>query len=75
MFSEHPASVGETYAEHMRSAFRFGVLLLGASIACLVHGILPWVLKTRGSETVRLLYDRMINDRRKAGASRSNPTY
>ena len=65
MFREHPASVGETYGQHMLSAFRFGAMLLAASIACLIHGLMPWLLKTKGSETVRVLYDSMISNRQR----------
>ena len=60
LFQEHPASVGETYTEHLAFAVRFGGTLLLAGLACLVHGLLPWVWKTRASDTVRLLYDRLI---------------
>lgn len=67
MFREHPESVGETYGEHLRSAFSFGITMFGASLACLVHGLLPWVCKTKGSETVQLLHDRMIKNRRRPG--------
>lgn len=65
-FREHPASVGETYTEHMRSAFSFGLAMLGASLACMLHGLLPCVFKTTGSDAVRRLYDRMVLHRQKA---------
>lgn len=65
LFREHPASVGETYEEHLVSAFRFGGILLLAGFACLLHGVLPWLCKTRASDTVRVLYDRMIVNRRR----------
>jgi hypothetical protein len=70
IFREHPESVGETYGQHMMSAFGFGILLLAASMACLIHGLMPWLLKTKGSETVRVLYDRMINERRRRTSDR-----
>ncbi|MEZ5894117.1 MAG: DUF6356 family protein [Parvularculaceae bacterium] len=68
-FSDHPASVGETYSEHMGSAFSFGFRLIGAGVACLLHGIFPFLFVKTGSEAVRLLHDRMIvhRDKRTSG--------
>lgn len=59
-FTEHPASVGETYAEHARTAFGFGTSMLWAGVAVMVHGILPFVFTTTGSRTIARLYDRMV---------------
>jgi hypothetical protein len=64
-FLDHPASVGETYGQHLRSAFRFGGALFSAGLACLVHGVLPWLWKTRGSDTVRVLHEKMVVGRRR----------
>ncbi|EIZ77237.1 hypothetical protein WSK_4229 [Novosphingobium sp. Rr 2-17] len=65
IFKDHPHSVGETYLEHAQSAFGFGTALLGAGIKCLIHGLLPTMFTTSGSDTVRRLYSRMVTDRRK----------
>src|SRR5256885_835876 len=35
-FTEHPASVGETYVQHMRFAFRFGSRMLSRGVAVMV---------------------------------------
>jgi Family of unknown function (DUF6356) len=73
-FTEHPASVGETYGEHLRSAWGFSVRMIGAGFACFVHGVLPFVFVTSGSSTVRRLYDGMIVHRVRASAQPSaNP--
>ena len=73
-FTEHPASVGETYGEHLRSAWGFSVRMIGAGFACFVHGVLPFVFVTSGSSTVRRLYDGMIVHRVRAPAQPStNP--
>ena len=66
--TQHPATVGESYGEHMGVAFRFGGKLLLASLACLVHGLLPFLFVTTGSSTVRALYGEMVTHRRRAGA-------
>lgn len=59
LFLEHPASIGETYFEHQRSAFFFGGTMLAAGIACLLHGLLPAVFQRTGSRAVSRLYDHM----------------
>jgi hypothetical protein len=65
-FSEHPASVGETYTEHMGHAACFGVRMMAAGLACLVHALLPFLFVHTGSRTIGELNDRMIT-RRRAG--------
>jgi len=67
-FTEHPQSVGETYFEHMGSAFGFGIRMLGGGIACLMHGIFPFLFTKTGSSTIALLHDRMIANRVKHSA-------
>lgn len=58
-FTRHPKSVGESYGEHMGVAWSFGFTLLGAGLACLVHGVLPFAFKRTGSQTVRRLNERL----------------
>ncbi|WP_297516274.1 DUF6356 family protein [uncultured Caulobacter sp.] len=67
-FTRHPESVGETYGQHMGVAFRFGFTLLGAGLACLVHGVLPFAFERTGSQTVRRLNERLSNRCAKADA-------
>ena len=62
-FTEHPASVNETYFQHMGMAFGFGAKMLVGSLACFMHGLFPWVCLTRGSDTVRTLHHRMVSHR------------
>ncbi|WP_331539706.1 DUF6356 family protein [Acidocella sp.] len=59
-FTEHPASVGETFAEHFRAAGSFGASMLSAGRACLVHALLPSLFTYTGLNTVRRLYGRMV---------------
>ena len=35
-FTAHPASVGETYLQHLRFAFRFGVKMTAGGLAAIV---------------------------------------
>ena len=40
-FTEHPASVGESYWQHLAFASGFAARLLLAGLAALVHALLP----------------------------------
>jgi hypothetical protein len=62
-FTEHPASVGETYGGHARSALSFAGPLLLAACACAVHAVLPFLVKTTGSRIVTRLHERMVTHR------------
>ena len=63
VFTEHPASAGETYGEHMRVAQSFALPLAKAAIAALVHAFLPFLFTTTASATVKSLHDRMARRR------------
>ena len=45
-FTAHPASVGETYGQHLRFALRFGALMTAGGLAALVHALLPFLFVT-----------------------------
>ena len=62
-FTDHPSSVNETYFEHMGMAFGFGGRMLLGALACFVHGLLPWLCLTTGSDTIRSLHHRMVSHR------------
>jgi len=67
VFSEHPASVGESYFEHMGVAFRFSGKMFSAAFCCFVHGLFPFLFVRAGSDCVSELYLAMVikRDRRK----------
>ena len=65
LFTEHPASVDETYTEHMGVAFSFASRMFFGSLACLVHAFLPFLCVTTGSETIADLNERMVTHRRR----------
>jgi uncharacterized protein DUF6356 len=48
-FKAHPASVGETYAQHFRFALRFGVKMTAGGLAAIVHSLLPFCFVTTAS--------------------------
>jgi hypothetical protein len=62
-FTDHPASVNESYLQHMGMAFGFGTSMLAGALACFVHGLFPWLCLTRGSDTIRALHRRMVTHR------------
>jgi hypothetical protein len=62
-FTDHPASVNETYVEHLAQACGFGASMVVGGLACFVHGLFPWLCRTRGSDTIRLLHRRMVTHR------------
>lgn len=71
-FTEHPASVGETYFQHLCSATGFSLRMVGAGLCCLVHGVLPFLFVRTGSNAVTCLHERMVlkRDRRPAAVKR-----
>jgi len=62
-FTDHPASVGETYGEHLAMASGFGVAMILGGLACLVHGLLPFLFVKTGSRTIDGLHHRMVTHR------------
>lgn len=64
LFRAHPASVGETYLEHMRMAMSFGIAMIAGGLACLVHALVPGLFVRTGSDCIRRLHARMVTHRR-----------
>ncbi len=58
---DHPASVGESYPEHFMFASRFGLKLIGAGLAAIVHGFLPCAFEKTASSVIKDLYPRVAN--------------
>ena len=68
LFTEHPASVGETYWQHLLRACWFaGRMLLGAA-ACFVHALCPFLFVKTGSGIITQLHSAMVTHRRVAPA-------
>ncbi len=64
-FTEHPASVGETYFGHLFSALSFCGKMTIALLACLVHAFLPFLFEKTGSQMITRLMDDMVHNRDK----------
>ena len=66
-FTAHPASVGETYGQHLRFALRFGTLMTLGGLGAAVHALFPFLFVTTASrvlDDLNALRDR--NARRRA---------
>ncbi len=57
LFTDHPHAVNESYGEHMAFAFGFGLRLLGAAFAALIHGLVPALFETTASTKVLAMSD------------------
>jgi hypothetical protein len=62
-FTEHPASVGEHYLEHLWHSSGFAVNMIGGGLACLVHAILPFMFTHTGSGVIASLNTKMVTNR------------
>jgi len=63
LFTEHPASVNETYFEHMEMSGTFAFWLLIAGFCALVHAVFPFLFVKTGSKIIGRLHDRMVTNR------------
>ena len=59
LFTDHPREVGESYGEHFVNAGGFGLRMIAAGVACLIHAIFPFLCVNVGSETVRGLHGKI----------------
>lgn len=63
LFLDHPASVNESYWQHMRHAGSFGWALFRASCACCIHALVPALCEKTGSSIICDLHRRMVTHR------------
>lgn len=63
LFTDHPQSVGESYVEHLGMAGGFGGRMILGGLACLVHGLLPFLFTKTGSRIITDLHGRMVTNR------------
>jgi len=66
LFTDHPASVGETYLGHLRSALGFALRMWVGGAACFVHALFPFICTRTGSDCIAELNERMVRNRRRA---------
>ncbi len=63
LFTDHPASVGESYWQHQAMALSFSLRLLAGAVVCLVHAFLPFLFVKTGSGIITDLHARMVRQR------------
>lgn len=68
LFADHPASVNETYVQHLASASYFGLRMVIAGFACLIHALLPFVFSATGREAITELHTKMVTHRERDSA-------
>lgn len=61
LFTAHPASVDETYLQHLAFALRIAGLLALAAGAALIHALLPFLCEKTASRIIAELYARTHN--------------
>ncbi|HNP36262.1 MAG TPA: DUF6356 family protein [Woeseiaceae bacterium] len=73
-FTEHPATVGETYGEHFFAAMGFSLSLLRAAFCCGLHAVFPFLCEKTGSQCIEGLYERMVKNRSRLAEERKGKT-
>lgn len=63
LFIDHPASVGESYADHFCVATTFGVTMICGGLCALVHAVIPGWFITAASDAIQRLNLRMVEHR------------
>ena len=68
LFTEHPASVGESYFQHLCAASGFAFRMFAGGIACFLHALFPFAFEYTGSNCITSLHEQMIAKRRDRAA-------
>ena len=71
LFTDHPASVDETYGQHFAAAMGFGLRMIWGGLVCMVHAIVPGAFCTKGSDMICELHERMVTNRRRNAQARA----
>jgi hypothetical protein len=73
LFTDHPATVDETYGQHFLAAAGFGFRMIWGGVVCLVHAVIPGAFATAGSDMICELHERMVTNRRRLAETRRLP--
>ncbi len=66
-FTDHPASVDETYFEHFKVAARFARCLTMAAGAAAIHAVIPSMCTTTASEQICRMHEEVTSGKRGDG--------
>ncbi len=61
LFFDHPASVDESYLQHLTFATGFAAMLLAAAIAAMAHALIPALFEKTASGIIARLYHKTHN--------------
>lgn len=67
LFTTHPKTVNESYFGHLAMAMGFGARMIFGGLACLIHGLFPFLFASTGSQAIRDLHARMVTHRCREG--------
>ena len=70
-FTDHPATVGESYGQHFLSAITFSGTMFKAALCCAIHAVMPFVFESTGRTAVSRLHDRMVVNRSRLAKAKS----
>jgi len=73
LFRDHPRAVGESYGEHLFAASGFGISMMLAGLACVIHAIIPALFVTTASRVVDRLHDQLVVNRRRRSGENYSP--
>ncbi|WP_066701978.1 DUF6356 family protein [Sphingobium amiense] len=62
-FTGHPATVGESYGQHLWHSMSFAAAMLAGAIVCFVHALIPSMFERTGSGIIQRLHERMVSNR------------
>ncbi len=68
LFLDHPASVGETYPQHLVAALSIAGPLYKAALAATVHAVAPGLCQKTGSRTIIHLHRRITGGQGRGAA-------
>jgi len=64
-FLDHPREQEETYFEHFIHAFRCGLLLSVAGIACFAHSLFPFIFKKTATNIAKSVINKRCKEQNK----------
>jgi len=53
LFTDHPNQMGESYIEHLICASMYGVRMIFAGFAAIIHSIFPFLFQTTASDLAK----------------------
>lgn len=61
LFTEHPASINESYFQHFRHAMRYAGILSSIAAAAALHALIPCLCETTARRKIEALNEELQN--------------